>query len=177
MAWSAVPTFVAGNVLTASQMNILGGNLNETAVAIATTAGGYFTATGSNALAQRICDSDVVDSIATTTNTSYVHSSMPTVNLTTGTKALVMMYSYINNNTNSQTSFYTSNITGTTTSNANDNRAISAARFTSDFAVACSAVVMFTGITAGSGNVFTAGVRVTGGTGTWDHRRIAVFPF
>jgi hypothetical protein len=176
MTWTAPPVFTSGNVLTAAQQNILADDLRETAAALAATAGTYPVATGANALAMRECDSDVLDSIATTPNTSYVHTSMPTVVLATGAQALCFLYSYVENNTNSQTSFYGVAVSGGTTQAANDNRAITAARFTSDFAVVCSSAILITALNV-TANSFVAGVRVTGGTGTFDHRRIAVLPF
>jgi hypothetical protein len=179
MAWTTPPTFTSGNVLTAAQMNILGDDLKETAAGIATTAGAHFVATGSNALGQRLITSDVIDSIATTTNTTYVNSGMPACVVTSGALALVMLYCYSTINTNSETAFYGFVVTGTSSQASNDNRAIANARFTSQFAVSCSAVVLVTGLTPGTNNVFTAGVRVTNvaATGTWDHRRLAVMPF
>lgn len=174
MAWLTPPTFTSGNILTAAQMGILTGDLNETAVAKAAFTGEYFVADGANVLGARRVQSDSLDSIASTGSTTYVHSSMPTVSVTCNSTALVFLFSYVNNNTNSQAAFYAFQVTGTTTATANDNTALQAGRFTSDFAVVASSVIHKTGLTAGSGNVFTAGVRVTGGTGTWDHRRIAV---
>jgi len=176
MAWVTPPTFTSGNVLTAAQMQILTGDLAETAVAKATFTGEYFVAEGANTLGARRVMSDTLDSIATTTNTSYVHSGMPQVTVTTNSGALVFLFSYIRNDTASQASFYGFQVTGTTTSAASDNAALHAGKFVSDFAFTASTVIHKTGLTAGSGNVFTAGVRVTGGTGTWDHRRIAVLP-
>lgn len=178
MAWTTPPTFTSGNVLTAAQLTILSDDLKETAAGIATTAGNYFVATGANSLSQRTVESDVLDSIATTTNTGYVHSGMPTVSVASGAEVIVMLYSYITINTNSETAFYGFAVGGATSQTANDNRALAFARFTVQVAMSCSAVVLATGLTSGT-NAFTAGVRVTNAaaTGTWDHRRIAVLPF
>ena len=58
MAWSAPMTAVANTVFTAAQFNQhVRDNLNETAPAKATASGGYFVATGVNAIAQRFADS------------------------------------------------------------------------------------------------------------------------
>lgn len=176
MAFVSPPVFTSGNVLTAAQLNILGADINETAVAIATTAGTYPVATGATSLAMRTCDSDVDDSIATTSSTSYIHSGMPSVVLATGATALVMLYSLVTNDTNSQSSFFGFAVSGGTTQAANDNRAIQFARYTTQVAVACSSVVLCTSLNV-TANSFVAGVRVTGGSGTFDHRRIAVMPF
>jgi hypothetical protein len=52
MAWSAPRTFTTGEVVTASMMNAMRDNFNETAPAKVTTAGDLVYATGANALAR-----------------------------------------------------------------------------------------------------------------------------
>lgn len=174
MAWTAVPTFVSGNVLTAAQQNILGGNLNETAAAKASSAGQYFVATAANTLAARSVSSDANNAIKTTTSTTYITSDMPSVNITCGTTAIVFLHCYAEMGTNSQAGFYSFTVSGTSTVAGNDDRSVENGRFTSEFSFAASGVFLITGLTAGSGNVFTGCIRVTGGTGTWDSRRIMV---
>lgn len=178
MAWTAPITFVNGVALTAAQLNAMQANILETAAAKATTAGQHFAATGANALAARMTASDVQDSIQTTTSTSYVTTSEPTVTLTTGPLALVFLFCYITINTNSESAFWGFQVSGATTSGFNDNRSIAFARFTVQIAMQCSAAILVTGLTPGS-NTFTCGRRVTNAaaTGTFDHRRIAVLPF
>jgi hypothetical protein len=59
MAWVTPPTFTTGNVLTAAQVNILAGDLMETAAAKASSTGDlftstqYFAATAANSLTAR----------------------------------------------------------------------------------------------------------------------------
>src|SRR3546814_19340432 len=72
MAWTAPMTAVANTVFTAAQFNQhVRDNLNETAPAKATAAGGYFVATGVNAIAQRIADGNTDTNTGTTTSTTY----------------------------------------------------------------------------------------------------------
>ncbi len=53
MTWTALPTFVAGQPLTAAQMNTyVRDNLNATSAGVVTTAGDLTYATGANALAR-----------------------------------------------------------------------------------------------------------------------------
>lgn len=176
MAWSAPMTAVSGTTFTAAQFNTyVRDNLNETAPAKATAANQYPVATGVNAIAMRSVDSDVADAILNTASTSYTGTT-PAVTITTGTKVYVHLFGYVSVDTNSETAFMTFDVSGATTQSTNDNRAIAAPRFTTAFAIQCGLTVLVTGLTAGS-NTFACKYRVTGGTGTFDHRRISVQPF
>lgn len=178
IAWTSVPTFVSGNVLSAAQCNILGGNLNETAAAKASAAGQYFVATGANTLVTRSLSGASNNSIKTTTSTTYITTDMPSVSVTLTTMALVFLHCYAEMGTNSEVAYYSFAVSGTSTVAGNDSRAVEVGRFTSEFSIAASGVFMIdAGLTAGSGNTFSGCVRVSGGTGTWDSRRIAVMPF
>ena len=53
MAWTTLPTYTDGTALTAAMLLAIAANINETAVAKATTAGRFFVATGPNAIAER----------------------------------------------------------------------------------------------------------------------------
>lgn len=178
MAWSAPMTAVANTTFTAAQFNqYVRDNLNETAPAKATTAGQYPVATGPNAIAMRSLGIDVDDNILTTTSTSYT-GTIPAVTLTTGTRVLVHLYSYVTINTNSEAAYYTFDVTGASSSSANDNRAVQNGRYTTQFAIAAGLTVAVQGLTAGS-NTFTAKYRVTNAaaTGTFASRRLTVQPF
>lgn len=176
MAWTAPMTAVASTTFTAAQFNQhVRDNLNETAPGKATAANQYPVATGTNAIAMRAVDSDVVDAILNTSSTTYTGTT-PAVTITTGTKAYVHIYGYVSVDTNSQTAYMTFDVSGATTAAANDNRALAAPRFTSAFAQQAGMTVLVTGLTAGS-NIFECKYRVTGGTGTFDRRRISIQPF
>lgn len=176
MAWTTPITWTAA-VLTVAQMNQqVRDNFNATAVALATTANEYPVATGANALAMRRVDSASALATQTTTSTSYTTLSGPAVTITTGTTALTWLFAYLSIDTDSESAFYSVAVTGASTSAADDNRALTVGRFTSAFLIGCAQVVYITGLTAGS-NTFTGRIRVTGGTGTFDNRRLICMPF
>ncbi|HEY5986437.1 MAG TPA: hypothetical protein VIV12_08685 [Streptosporangiaceae bacterium] len=176
MAWSTPTTFVSGNALTAAQMNIISGNLNETAPAKATTAGGYFVATGSNAIAERVGDEQIITTSQTTTSTSFTDLTTvgPELTVTTATRALVVVTAQCSNDTSTNSCRMSWAASGATTLAANDNRCLMLSG-TGD-TIAGSFVTMYTSFTAGS-NVITAKYRVSGGTGTWLNRRLLVLPY
>jgi hypothetical protein len=176
LAWTTPLTWTNA-VLTAAQLNQqLRDNMNETAVALATTANEYPVATGANALAMRRVDSASALATQTTTSTSYTTASGPAVSITTGTTALVWLFAYLTIDTNSASAFYSVAVSGASTVAANDDRALTVGRYTTQMLIGCAQVVYITGLTAGS-NTFTGQIRVTAGTGTYDNRRIIVMPF
>lgn len=74
MAWTVPTTFVAGDILTHTQLNNnLNANMNETLVAKATTAGEIFQAGGNNTLNATRIVSNFSDDFFQTTSTSYVN--------------------------------------------------------------------------------------------------------
>ena len=81
-------------------------------------------------------------------------------------------------NTNSESAFYSVDVSGATTVAANDNRALSVGRYTTQFLISGTYATYVTGLTPGS-NTFTGHIRVTNAaaTGTYDNRRIIVVPF
>ncbi len=65
-------TFVSGSVLTAAQLNAhVRDNMLETAVAKATAAGGYFAATGPNALGERRVAQRYTGNSGTTSSSTF----------------------------------------------------------------------------------------------------------
>lgn len=180
MAWATMPTFTSGNVLTAAQMMILVGNIEETTVGIASSAGTYSAATGTNQLAMRSALSAVTDTIVTTTSTSYVTlAGGPSVTVTCGIKAAVSIYTYARNDTVLMGASCTFDVTGATTSGTNDNRAIYVENDTNDRpAIRAGATIMLTGMTPGS-STFELQYRRVGasGTATFSSRRIMVHPY
>lgn len=98
MAWTTPMTAVSNNIFTASQFNTyVRDNLNETMPAKATAAGQYFVSSGSHALAARTPASNTItsaDQFITGDNTWYDMTNCA-VTVTTGTKAVVHMSSYM----------------------------------------------------------------------------------
>lgn len=173
-------TAVANSIFTAAQFNqYVRDNLNETAPAKAANAGGYFVTTGVNAIAERTAGHDLINASETTASATFVDLATPgpAVTKTTGTSAFVAVYGLISIDTAGVTALMSFAVTGATAVAASDTRAVSyqppsvaAAR-----SLRVSAVTLLDGLTPGS-NTFTAKYRVTGGTGTFNNRRIAVLP-
>lgn len=110
----------------------------------------------------------------TTTGTSYGNLSggaSPSVTVTTGTTALVFISAeMVNSGANfCRMSF---EVSGASSVSADDTRSIES-HGTNELRLGTA--VLLTSLTAGS-NTFTAKYRVTGGTGTFDDRSIAVVP-
>lgn len=179
MAWTAPMTAVAGNAFTAAQFNTyVRDNLLETAPAKATTAGGYFVATGSNAITQRLAATDHVATTETTTSTSYTNLTTvgPSVTVTTGTTALVAIYSSLQQTVGSGNVISMSyEVSGATTVAAGDTWAVAFTASATNASVRSGMTYLHTGLNAGS-NTFTAKYRVNGGTGSYVNRRITVLP-
>lgn len=180
MAWTAPMTAVAGSVFTAAQFNtFIRDNLLETAPAKATTAGRHFAATGLNAIAERASSTDFTGTGETTSSTSYTDLATvgPAVTVTTGVQAWVFTSALVSNDTNSTSSSFAHAISGATSSTANDNHRGTYVRsdVTGTTGARFTTVSLRTGLTPGS-NTFTMQYKVSGGTGTFSARAIAVLP-
>jgi hemolysin activation/secretion protein len=179
MAWSTPLTAVSNATLTAAQWNAsVRDNLLMTAPALATTAGGYFVATGANAIAQRTSDVQAVNTVQTTTNTSYTNLTTvgPQVTLTTGPKALIVMSARASNSTAGANSWASYEVTGASAISASDNYALSYDSPVSSSTIYATYATIEPSLTPGS-NVFTMKYRASSGTATFSSRRLAVIPF
>lgn len=179
MAWTTFPTLTDGQILTGAHMQLVRDNLNETAVAKATTSGSLIVVDALNALVERTPAHGEDFNSETTTSTTYTNLATvgPAVTVTTGSKALVFFTADINNNTVGSSSLMSVAVSGATTQAADDNYSVYAktATTTGGFTMRASSFRMFTGLTPGS-NTFTAKYRVNGGTGTFNERYIFVMP-
>lgn len=169
-------TAVSGSVYTAAQFNqFIRDNLNETAPAKATTAGAHFAVSGTNEIAERISDTEVVATSQDTTSTSYTDLATvgPAVTVTTGPQALVVVRGAISNSGvgSSRMSY---EVSGSSAVAASDTQCVGVFG-TAGTGVLASDASLITGLTPGS-NTFTAKYRVSSGTGTFSTRRIVVFP-
>src|SRR3546814_190238 len=155
-------------------------NLNETAPAKATAAGGYFVATGVNAIAQRIADGNTDTNTGTTTSTTYTDLTAaaigPTITVETGPMALVIVAGQMSNSgTGSARMAY--NVSGATTIAAADNRGIGIAGTAGTIITTGTQVLHFGGLYLTPGaNTFPSTYPVSAGTGTFLSRRIALLP-
>ena len=111
----------------------------------------------------------------TTTSTSYTDlaTAGPAVTVTTGTRALVIIGSDITNNTSATSARTSFAVSGATTVAAVDTYCAKLYWTTGQSAIQVSGVYLLTGLTAGA-NTFTAKYKVSGGTGTFLNRSIAV---
>jgi hypothetical protein len=171
-------TAVANTVFTAAQFNThVRDNLNETAPAKATTSGSIFVTSATNEIAERIPSTSFETASETITSTSYTDPATPGpgVTVTTGASALVMISCRLLNSLAGQNTYASYEVSGTSSSAANDDRAILFTIPTAAYSAGFGHSVLHTGLTPGS-NTFTMKYRVTGGTGTVDNRRIVVLP-
>lgn len=179
MAWTAPMTFVANSVLTASQLNVyLRDNLQECAPAKSTTAGSYFVGTGANAITERVWDSFTILTNESTTSTSFANLATvgPTVTVTTGTRAIVIICGNLGNSVADAISAMGVTISGATTLAASDSDSMIFQASTTNDALQAAYYNVYNGLTPGS-NTFTMKYRVSSGTGAFGRRRLVVLPY
>jgi hypothetical protein len=178
MAWSAPMTAVANATFTAAQFNqYVRDNLNETAVAKATTASQIFVSTGVNALVARTPSQASVSTSESTATTSYVDLATPgpSVTVNTGTIAIVFFASGMGVATDNTTAYASVAVSGDTTVAASDNWAIQMDGITAGNNVRYGMTRTFTGLTTGS-NTFTMKYKAGASTSTFRFREIGVLP-
>jgi hypothetical protein len=180
MAWTVPLTAVSNATLTAAQWNAsVRDNLLTTAPALATTASGYFAATGTNTLAQRTATGTFVGTDEATSSTSYTNltTAGPAVTVTSGVATLVCIGAWITNATGGARSLMSYAISGATTQAAQDITSASAQLTTTSSSCyfGSSRTYLHAGLTAGS-NTFTSQYKVSTGTGNFAQRTLSVLP-
>lgn len=179
MAWTSIPIFTDA-VLTSSQANLLRGNLNETAPALATLPGQHFAATGVNTIEARRLEKATTNQVATTTSVSYTAtlsisgggtSPGPSLTVITGQYAQVGMYSYLHNSGTNDFTMMSFVVSGANDTAASDTRASASIDYTR-----LSSVHWLVAQTPGSHD-YDASYRVEAGTGTYDDRTMWVLPY
>lgn len=179
MAWSTPLTAVANTTLPAATWNAsVRDNLNATAVALASAASQYPVATGVNALAMRLVQSNVVATSQTTTSTSYVDLTTvgPTVTATTGTIAVVIFTAAVSNSGVNSATDVSVAVSGATSIAASDAWRTVLDGVTAGNVNRVAGFHTFTTLTAGS-NTFTVKYKVGTGTGTFSDRELLVIPY
>jgi len=178
IAWATPPTFVSGNALTAAQLNILSGDLNETAPAKATAEGQLFVATAGNTIAARLSGAAYVATAQSTTSTAYTNLTTigPQVTVTHGTRVLVLINLQMQNNTIGGRSVAAPDLTGANVAAPQDSTDVMLYGAVANFEAQVGGAVLYGALTAGS-TTFTLQYKVTSGTGTFTFRRMAVIPF
>jgi hypothetical protein len=177
MAWTAPSTWVAGNVLTAAQLNAqVRDNMLQTAPALASSAlGQIFVATGTNALAARLIQQNRVDTAETTTSATFAALTTPgpLVTCTTGTQAIVIIS--VQGEVNATGQAYAGYAVSSATTIAAADTSAWAVTSSATGQPARNSLVEFVSLTAGS-NVFTMQYRTSTGTATFRRRQITVIP-
>lgn len=193
MAWTAPLTATTNATFTAAQFNThVRDNLlcTEAALAPSTSSDshGYHTAhfvgTGTNAIAARRMASDDANTAEYgTTSSSYTNLSSygPSITVTTGTQALVMISAAFANDTSDAYAAASFEVSGASTVAASDEWAIetdgiAGTASSGDNMPRRSRYKFVTGLTAGS-NTFTMKYRQSGGKGWFNQRAICVWPF
>jgi hypothetical protein len=180
VAYTVPFTAVSNAIYTAAQHNAsVRDNILVTPAALATTAGSHFVATGANAIAQRTAAVAAINTVQTTTNAAYVDLTTvgPTLTMTTGPMALVIMSSRVSNATAGSNSWVSYTVTGASSVSASDNYALSYDSPVAGSTAYMSYATIEPSLIAGS-NTFTMKYRSNGGTtATFSVRRLSVIPF
>lgn len=182
MAWSAIPTFTSGNVLTAAQMNILGGNLGETAPALATAASQYFVATAANSLSARMATRNTQLAADNCTITSYgdLANVGPTLSgIVGGAQCLAMMQAKCGHNTALGNAYMSVLGTGSSSITPDDEYALAHAPGAGTGFIQCTFVILFVSNDGWASGTTTlqAKYKTNTGTATFDKRRLTAIPF
>lgn len=179
MAWVTPPTFVSGNVLTAAQLNILSGDLNETAVAKASAGGQLFVSTAANALAVRTPANATVLTSETTASTTFANLATvgPSVTVTTGTSALVIVSCEMSNNTIGGFAYSGHDITGSSGIPADSSRTVNCRAAATNTGIHASFALHQGSLIAGSSTFKMMYQISAAGTGAFQNRTISVVPF
>jgi hypothetical protein len=183
VAWTAPMTAASNSTFTAAQFNAhVRDNLLETEPAKGTSTDAYFVSTGANTIAQRTPDSHVINTMQTTTSTTYVGLSGPTVTVTTGTKALVLYSAGMADTSSNARMVVSVAVSGATTIAESDAWAIMTDGMApwgnpnepADQHNRRGAAKIFT-LNAGV-NTFTMKYKVGSGTGRFRSRELIVYP-
>jgi hypothetical protein len=177
-------TAVANDAFAASEWNIqVRDNLQETAPAKALVPGGIFVTEGANTIVERQPKQQDLFLGEFTTSTSYTDLTTlgPRVTVDCGPAAFVILYARITNETAGSVSLMSFEVVGAFTFTvyvaASDLRAIEYTPNVAVHTLHASAVFLVSGFSPQiERKVFTAKYRVTGGTGDFNWRRIAVIP-
>lgn len=172
-------TAVAGATFTAAEFNqYVRDNLNECPTAKATAVAQFFVSTGANAVAARQMANAAVTASQSTASTTYTDLATvgPQVTVTTGTLAMVLFASRIQNSLTNGAAEVSVAVTGASAVGASAEWSIKLDGIAAANANRQSMVHLFSGLTPGS-NIFTMKYLVGSGTGTFSSRELIVLPF
>lgn len=181
MAWTTPMTFVSNAVLTAAQLNThLRDNMLETAPAKATRTSGFFVGGGPNSIVERLVVTNRIPSAAgeTTSSTNYgdLTTEGPTVDVETGTRALVFLSGSMFNTVANKAAYMSYAVSGATTIDPSDTNCLQLSGLAATQSGQIGTVDLADGLTPGV-NTFTAKYRAGSDTASFKNRFIGVFPF
>jgi hypothetical protein len=180
VAWTAPTTAISGMVFSAAIFNAsVRDNLNVTAAGIATSAGRLIVTTAAKVVTERNPDTDVVGTSQATASTTYVNlaTTGPTVTITTGTRALVILGCSASNNVVGNAARMGIDVSGATTSAASDTNSYMISSGNASDAYQGCWTTLYDPINAGS-NTFQAKYRaVTAGSASFSNRVVSIMPF
>jgi hypothetical protein len=173
-------TAVAGTAFTAAQFNTyVRDNLNTTAPAVATTAGRIIVTTGLNSVTERNPDVGFLATSQGTATTTYTDLATvgPTITVTCGVKAMVIIGGGISNSTAGSGGRIGVDLSGANTSAASDTNSFLIESGNASDAFKGTWVTIFSPISVGS-TQFRLKYRCVGAaTATFNDRLVAVVPF
>jgi len=179
MAWTAPMTFVANTVLTADMLNTyLTNNLLETETAKATSSGSWFIGDGPNKIVERIpqfANISAAEDRAAAMSYGDLETVGPTVTVTTGSRAIIMMSASLVNHTGANTTLMTYQVSGATTIAASDNRALIVDGVTADMNNQRGQIMFEETLNPGE-NTFTLKYQAPNNPATISNRFIGVWP-
>lgn len=179
MAWQAPPTFVDNEALSASQLNILSANLNETEAGIATTAGRFPMTAGKGRLAERELLDAIVETSEQTSSTSYedLDTPGPEVTITCGPKAIVDVTCQLTNSSAGVAALATFQVLdadGSEVIEPQDFRSLTFRPGSAGYVLRATVTTLIAVPEPDADYTFRMVYRVSGGTGTFARRRINV---
>lgn len=177
MAWTAPLTWVGNQLLTSTHMNTyVRDNLLEMAPAKATQMSSFFVGTAANTLVERHCVSARIATSQGTSSSSYVGLGGPSVTVTTGQNAIVIIAAKTAQTVTNAACVMSWSTSGATTNSASDTWCyLAEGMFASNDMTGCS-IYRTVALNPGS-HTFTAMYRAGGGgTAFFDSRMICVLP-
>jgi hypothetical protein len=172
-------TAIAGSVFTAAQFNtFIRDNLNECPASKAASPSGYFVTSATNQLVERVGATASLNVPESTTSTTLTDLTTigPSVTVTTGSSALIIITAEVSNNTASQAGRVGVDITGATTEAPDGNHVLrEETNGTAEFNRS-SVVRLHTTLTPGA-NTFKLMYAATANTASFNFRNIAVIPY
>lgn len=175
MAWTTLPTFTSGNVLTSAQLNAIVANINESAPAKATGGGGFIVTTAPNQVTQRTPQSAEALAANSTTNTSFsFFTSGPAITITSGSIVWAYVTAMMGNDTVNQGCRMSVDTIGS--HSPGDATALAVTSPTANAAFRATCLIRISGLTPGANTITAVYRAAASGTASFSQRRLDVLP-